>query len=567
MTKFFKITLITISTLLILLFPLGCAGKETSAASTTNQMSTVKRGNISVSISASGNLKLSDKEDMAFGMDGTVGEVSVLVGDSVKKGQVLATLDASQWSKRLQSLQQALETAQRNLDTKTSNLGKAQRQVTAKELAVEQAQLDLRTAEDNIKQIAAVKTAQDAVDDVQNSLRIARAMLQSGAEPAAPYWSDRVAAFENNLALAQNELKAILNGTSIKVASDVALQVSKIQLQVKQSKMNLEDAQIAVDDAKIAAKNAQSDKEDAEQAVKDARSDLDEAKVLSPTITAPFDGYITKVSVAGGDAILKGKVAMQVADSSKFEADFNVNEMDIYKIGLDTSATVTPAALSTLSLQGKITSISPTATTQSGVVNYAVVAEVSLPQRASLFQSGTGMQMGPSQDSPSTSNQTSGRRTFTGPSGAATSNQTAPQRTFSPQGGTGGQANSSQGNQQFSGNSVLSGTANQTLTNFQLRDGLSVSVNILVASRTNVLLVPNRAITRQGRDTIVRVVKDGVTESRTIQIGINDLQNTEVISGLNEGEEVAIPQSTTTTSSQSQPRQQQFVVPGLGGMR
>jgi hypothetical protein len=343
----------------------------------------------------------------------------------------------------------------------------------------------------------------------------------------------------------------------------VALQVAKSELALKQSQMSLEGAKIAVDDAKTAVANAQQDEKDAEQAVTDAQSDLDDANKLSPIITAPFDGYITKVNVAGGDAILKGKVAVEIADSSKFEADFNINEIDIYKVGLNTTATITPAALSTLALRGIISNISPTATTQSGVVNYAVVADIVLPQRSLLSPSGTSPQTGSSQGSQASSNQTATPRTPSSGAGGqtrqgqATSNQTAPQRPVTPQTGTGGQQSSNQSSQNTTGllpqrGSALYGTANQTNANVQLRDGLSVSVSIVVASRTNVILVPNRAITRKSGNTTVNVVNNGVPQSRTIQIGINDLQNTEVISGLNEGEQVVVPQSTTTTTTTTQ---------------
>ena len=89
---------------------------------------------------------------------------------------------------------------------------------------------------------------------------------------------------------------------------------------------------------------------------------------------------------------------------------------------------------------------------------------------------------------------------------------------------------------------------------FQLREGLTVIVSILVDERTGVLLVPNAAITRKGNETYAPVMSpDGSTTERLIQTGISDWQNTEVISGLSEGEEVVVtvvlsPDSTSSTS-------------------
>jgi excinuclease UvrABC nuclease subunit len=87
----------------------------------------------------------------------------------------------------------------------------------------------------------------------------------------------------------------------------------------------------------------------------------------------------------------------------------------------------------------------------------------------------------------------------------------------------------------------------------QLREGLTVTVSIVLQQRTNVLMVPNKAIiSRQGK-TFVQVMKDGVTEERPVSIGLSGWQNTEIIEGLSEGEQVLLPQSTNTTSTQQQP--------------
>ena len=44
-------------------------------------------------------------------------------------------------------------------------------------------------------------------------------------------------------------------------------------------------------------------------------------------------------------------------------------------------------------------------------------------------------------------------------------------------------------------------------------------------------------------------MEDGVIEERSIKTGISNWQYTEVIDGLTEGEEVVIPQATTSEAS------------------
>jgi len=68
-----------------------------------------------------------------------------------------------------------------------------------------------------------------------------------------------------------------------------------------------------------------------------------------------------------------------------------------------------------------------------------------------------------------------------------------------------------------------------------------------------VLLVPNRAISQQGNNTVVQVINNGVVQTATITTGVSDLSNTEVISGLTEGEQVVVPKAATTTSAPGGP--------------
>ncbi len=83
--------------------------------------------------------------------------------------------------------------------------------------------------------------------------------------------------------------------------------------------------------------------------------------------------------------------------------------------------------------------------------------------------------------------------------------------------------------------------------------GASATAKIVVAAKENALTVPSRAVTHSGNTTTVNVVKDdGTLESRTVQVGITgDDNQVEIVSGLNEGEKVAITATTQTTSTTS----------------
>ena len=76
----------------------------------------------------------------------------------------------------------------------------------------------------------------------------------------------------------------------------------------------------------------------------------------------------------------------------------------------------------------------------------------------------------------------------------------------------------------------------------RLRGGLSANALIEVSSRENVLLVPNRAIRREGDERVVYVRADGdELERRVVAVGVRDSEVSEILSGVSEGEEVAVP--------------------------
>jgi RND family efflux transporter MFP subunit len=268
-------------------------------------------------------------------------------------------------------------------------------------------------------------------------------------------------------------------------------ELTTLELNLLQAKINLENAEL---DLERAEEDTTSDFRTSEIAIRklqvklakgrleDDKKALEEASEANPEVTAPFGGFITKVNVSGGDEVKKGTVAMTLADPNKFEVDILVSEMDISQVEKGGMATLQADAISGINFPAKVTYIAPTATIQSGVVNYKVTVEVE-----SLSEQG----------SPSTSQ-------------AAATSQAS-----------------------------------------QLREGLTVTVSIIVDQRINVLLVPNGAITTQGGQSYVQVLSsNGTIERRAIKTGITDDVNTEVTDGLSKGEKVIVPQGATTTTQQ-----------------
>jgi multidrug efflux pump subunit AcrA (membrane-fusion protein) len=74
-----------------------------------------------------------------------------------------------------------------------------------------------------------------------------------------------------------------------------------------------------------------------------------------------------------------------------------------------------------------------------------------------------------------------------------------------------------------------------------LRDGMSATAEIIIERRDDVLFIPNRYIRGTLENPMVVVLVDGQQEEREITLGLTDGINTEVLSGLEEGEKVVLP--------------------------
>jgi multidrug efflux pump subunit AcrA (membrane-fusion protein) len=535
--KVFKTAIPILITASLLVAASSCSSKEESAATTKTLTATVQQGDISLEITGTGNLAFSETEDLTFDIAGTVEEVMVTAGETVTKGQELAKLDTSVWEDEIKSLEKSLVSAKRSLVS-------AKRAVSSKELSLRQAELDLQSTEDDLDDIAIVKYAQEAVDNAENALINAQENYSSSPE----FWKNKIEAIFGQLTQAKAYLKEVLNGTNLNITGDIALQIAKKVLTVDQAKLQLESAQAAVDDAKAAV-------DDAEETVAESEYDLAEAQNLSPIITAPFNGFITKVNVNGGEEVQKGTVVIQLADPDKFKANIQVTEEDISSIELNGTATVTIDAFE-VSYLATITAIAPTATVSSGVVSYKVTVELDTTRiisSISNFPSGMIRPEGFSDNGTSSSGM-GWRDGFSG-------NMTLPEGMTLPAGFS---ANVTPPSGLFPGFGNQSTNTSTESSDISLKDGLTVTVVITVTQADNVLIVPTKALTRSSQTYTVQVVNGDTTETRTVTIGDSDDSNTEITSGLTEGETITYTVSSSSSSSSSSNSQQGFS--GVGGM-
>jgi len=567
-------------------FLAGCGAKQSQTAEVEYQTMDVTRGDISVEVSATGNLVYADREPLAFETSGTVGEVFVEVGDEVKAGDVLATLDTEEWADYVAGLEKTLTTARR--------------QPAQKELDLLQAQINVQSAQDALDAVEETRDAQDKLDAAEAELKLHEAMLQEAIAAAPPdttstaaanFWRLQIAADKVKVADARQELNDVLSGSSPAITASVATQIASKKLQVDIAKKRVEDAQLALNDAR--------------QALEDAQTALDEAQATSIEVLAPFDGVVTTVNVQERAAVKKGVTAIILADTARFEAEMLINEIDVLKLSTGTEVNIEVEALPGVTFPARVTTIAPVATIQQGVVNYKVKAELATRPVAAPVQTSAAPTAGNAKEalklledglasavksgritqqqadllkdrwSPLVAAMTpeqidqiitrtqqgqtgagdqlpgiGGRLGLAGQAGNLTQEQLAQLRERFQQGLTTGRQ----------GNGITADTA-------QLREGLSVTANLVIEQKQNVVLVPNQAVSvKSGKNYVLVQKADGTREEREVTVGLSDFQNTEIVNGLAASEQVAIAKTKGSTSTATS-QQQGFGLGGGSGLR
>ncbi|MDD5590919.1 MAG: HlyD family efflux transporter periplasmic adaptor subunit [Dehalococcoidales bacterium] len=383
---------------------------------------------------------------------------------------------------------------------------------------------ELREKENNLLQAEInYKNAEIALDEAVN-----------------PYTDEEIEEAEDELDQAEAQLRY-----DLKHGPESSILQS--QEKVYQAQKTLDEMEEGGDEDDIAIKEMQMSL--AEAQLENAMDEVEDALGASLEVIAPFSGFITQVNVSGGDEILKGTVAVAIADPTRFEAELLVSETDIFDITLGGDASVQVDAVTLPDLPAKVTYISPTATISSGVVNYEVTVEVEALETIRQQQQ-EAIQ----------ARQEEMRQ-------ALSSGELPEQLQEAVEQGqmTREQAEEIMQQMEEAGLGQISTLIPEDL---ELKEGLSITVSILIEGASDVLLVPNGAITYNRGAAYVQVVSpEGVTEERSIQTGISDWQYTEITDGLSEGEQVVVLQTADGNSSTTSQQgfQGGMMMPGMGG--
>jgi HlyD family secretion protein len=450
--------------LLLVLAMAVSACQSGASAQQQLQTATVTRGTITATVAASGNVSAKSQVTLAFQTTGVVKAVNVKVGDHVKAGQVMATLDDTNLQAAVTSAQAGLAVAQAQLEeTKLgpleSQIKAAQEGVTSASAAYQAAKTKAGTLADqltidesNLSNAAeALNNAQGTYDNSFEYIRSAKPKVF--VPPAGQEWSSQKATLDNatvdyNVALATYRLdQANVNNSGL---ASAAAQLASAQAQLADLQNTPTAQNVALGEQSV---------QQAQISLKQAQLNLQNAQLI-----APFEGEVGDVSLQVGQQASASSGTVTLVDLSQLTTQVTVSEFDVPNIKVGQTAQITLDALPNQTYPGHVIDVSLAGVSTQGVVNYPVTVVFDQPG-----------------------------------------------------------------------------------TQLPVRPGMSATVTIVVQERTNVLLVPNRAVKTVGQQKVVTLLVNGKEEQVSVTLGLSNDTESEVLSGLKEGDVVVLPQTTTTT--------------------
>lgn len=470
----------------------------------------VERTSVSVSVSASGALSAVQAQNLGFTTGGQLEELFVKVGDVVAAGQVLARIDdfAAQQALNQARAQLAQQQAQLNKLTNGFSVEAAQRDLDAAREVLEETEANAEANNEAAEKqtYRAKKALEDAERALEQAKRTPCADPNGGAAVAAGSSSSTTKdCSQRNSAVSQAKTNVVNAKTALAnaekneevVETQGELNIANAQRSVVQAENNLETAR-RDNPADIAAQRAAVRNQAV--AVTIAQQDVE-----NTTLRAPIGGTVASINGAVGEFVGNGSGVTPLAPGSG-AAIPGVTAQGAGDQGGGAQLVSAPGAGNFITI-GDINSfqvVVPFEESDAARVQAGQRVEVTFDAIPDLVRNGTVLAVAPS--------------------GTA-----------------------------ISGVTNYYVTVVLTETDPRLRDRQTAEANVLTESRDNALSVPNAAVVRQGSQTFVNVPgPDGNPLQVPFEAGLQGDDRTEVLSGLNEGQEVLLPQATVVASPENQ---------------
>lgn len=375
------------------------------AVATTAQTAKVIRGDIVSMVTGSGSVETAREQELMAPGASTVLTVEVEDGEKVMAGQVLYTLDCpevdsseqvlSQYEFQLEELESDRADLKRSAEGDSTVLS-----VNVKANQTVSNNTVLMTLVDTQQMTMMVPKAQGKDWTAGNKLELN--LLEYGTTLAATIQGEPTVTSNNGMEYlifsvktdtgqriaAETYAQASHAGTGAKVA---VLLEPQAQTEIKASadgvitKLNVREGQMIEAGTPLYEMTSTS----LESQISEAKSEMeiakDQLKQKQTTLTADFDGYYYAAATSegpentflqAGDSLDSGESLGKVVDSGRMQVVFDVDELDIEKIQIGQEVNITADALSDRTYTGNVVRIAQEGSVSSNVAYYWVVIEI-----------------------------------------------------------------------------------------------------------------------------------------------------------------------------------------------
>lgn len=342
---------------LILLFTTACGGQsaastaqEEAAAEPTVEFGTpvevadVETGDITLIYSYNGSLQAKDEINIIPSAGGKIETLLVEIGDEVKSGDPIATIEQDVYLAQLKQAEAGLKTAELNLAK--MRLGSRPEEIAVAQANVEVARAalnDVATIDDNERTAAAAALAR-----AQAALRTAQTNYDKIAWAGDVGTTREAQALEEATITYENALAAynLQTNPSDSQLAPLVVQLATAELTLIRTQEPFREIDFAI---------AETGVEQAKAGVELAQIQLD-----NTTIEAPFDGVVADLFISQGSIVgPQSPVALFV--SNEIEVEIEIEESRINQIFEGQNVSLALTAFPNQTFPATVTGISPVA--------------------------------------------------------------------------------------------------------------------------------------------------------------------------------------------------------------
>jgi RND family efflux transporter MFP subunit len=488
---------------------------QPAAAEDTPSVTAVTRGSIEETVSATGNVGAERQATLPFGSSGEIAEVLVKEGQVVEAGDLLARLDTT-------SLEWQIARSQASLDTAQARLAQAQEPPSEEELASAQAALDSAVA--NYEKVQEGASAED--------LASAQAALDSAV---ASYQKVKAGPTKEDLAAAKAQVDSAKAAVQQAQASYDRIK-DRPDAQMMPEALNLQNATISLEQAQA--------NYDA-QANRPTKSELASAKAQVAQAAAQLAGLQERPT---GSELASAAAQVAQAEATLAQLQERPNPEDVAVLEAQVEESAIALAQTTSQLEDAMITAPFSGTILTVQVREGEWASPGAPAMVLAFTDALVLEV--NVDEVDVAGLAEGQAAYLSFSAIKDAEV----------GGTVSFVAPSSTN--VGGAVAYAVEISFDPGEFPVRLGMTADVDIVVDSAADALLVPNRAIEADreaGRYYVTRQKALGTTERLEVRIGLRDQANTQILEGVEEGDQLVLPEVPGQGSDSGFPR------PGEGG--